>query len=190
VIPAVVLMDRTLPDGDGLTACSNMKQDERYSHIPIIFLSGLATEIDKVSGFFAGADDYVSKPFSSLELRARIDARLKSFNKKINIADIQINLEQQKVYQIKNEDLIPIDLTRIEYKLLCLLANAQDKIFNRQQIIDKVWGTNNNVCDRAVDTHVSHLRKKLSNTEISIESLRGEGYRLTLTEAKTQLKAA
>lgn len=97
VIPAVVLMDRTLPDGDGLTACSNMKQDERYSHIPIIFLSGLATESDKVSGFFAGADDYVSKPFSSLELRARIDARLKSFNKKINIADIQINLEQQKV---------------------------------------------------------------------------------------------
>lgn len=176
--PSIILIDRMLPDGDGLSICARIRAIERTKSTPIIFLSGKDSEGDKVSGLFAGADDYVTKPFGPLELKARIQARLRSIPQKLFIAGLEIDLESQRVLTIDQRK--EIDLTRIEYKMLVTLAQSLNRVFNRNTLLDKVWGANCNISDRVVDTHLSHLRKKIAGTGIIIESLRGEGYRLRL----------
>lgn len=172
------IIDRVLPDGDGLSICQKIRQDERIQNIPIIFLSASTLEADKVAGLFAGADDYISKPFGGLELRARIYARLKSVSTQFSIQDLLFEVNSSRVYLVACKNKIEIQLTRIEFKILLMLAKSPDKIFSRSLILDQVWGSDMHVNDRVVDAHISHLRRKISESSLTIESLRGEGYRL------------
>ncbi len=180
------IIDRVLPDGDGLSLCQKIRQDERIQNIPIIFLSASTLETDKVAGLFAGADDYVSKPFGGLELRARIHARLKSVSTQFSVQDLLFEVQSSRVYLVAFDIKKELQLTRIEFKLLLMFAKSPDKIFSRSLILDQVWGNDMHVNDRVVDAHISHLRRKINESSLTIESLRGEGYRLIKTERLAQ----
>ncbi|MBC7464667.1 MAG: response regulator transcription factor [Bdellovibrio sp.] len=130
---AAIIIDRGLPEGDGLSVCLKLREDNFGQMVPILFLSSAATETDKVVAFFAGADDYITKPFGLME-----------------------------------------------FKILTTLVQSIDQVFSRERLLTRVWGLSLNVSDRVVDSYVSHLRKKLQQTGINLESLRGEGYRMSL----------
>lgn len=181
-LPDLIILDRGLPDGDGVAFCTKLRTDLRLKDIPIIFLSGKDTESDKVIGFYAGGDDYMVKPFGLLELKARIGARLKNIKKNLDLAQISVDLETHRVYRVdfeakqKNE----LELTRIEYRILVAFLQHPDRVMSRNNIMDKVWGADCAMSDRVVDTHISHLRKKIISSGLNIEAMRGEGYRLTV----------
>lgn len=186
-LPALAIIDRMLPDGDGLTLCTKMRSEEHTKEIPIIFLSSKDSETDKVGGLFAGADDYICKPVGSLELKARILARLRSISKKIVAGGLSVDLASHRAYAEVDGIKQEIELTRIEFKVLVTLMQSPDRVFSRDRLLTDVWGPSSHVSDRVVDTHLSHLRKKLIGTGIKIDAIRGEGYRLLLDRSsKTQ----
>ncbi len=177
-LPILILLDRGLPDGDGLAFCSQLRQQERFQSLPLIFLSGATSESDKVIGLFAGADDYITKPFGVLELKARIQARLRFTQKILSMANVQIDIDSHRAFVLSANKTQEIELTRIEFKILHSFFQASDRVLSRSHLLDKVWGVGCAISDRVVDTHVSHLRKKLLNTYLQIEAIRGEGYRM------------
>jgi DNA-binding response OmpR family regulator len=183
--PHLFIIDRVLPDGDGLSICSTIRSNERLREVPIIFLSSKSSETDKVGGLYAGADDYISKPVSPLELKARIQARLRSFSNKLNVGKLSIDLGTHRVILEEVNDLkTEIELTRIEFKLLVALSGSPDRIFSRDQLMSQAWGSTTHISDRVIDAHLSHLRKKILKSGLLIESVRGEGYRLYLSSGK------
>lgn len=175
---ALVILDRMLPDGDGLQLCQDIREDSRFGPIPIVFLSSLIQESDKVSGFFAGADDYVTKPFSGLELRARIQARLRNQMQNLLAGNLELDVSAHRAFMKQQSQKLPLDLTRTEFKLLTLLIQSLGQVLPREVLLTKVWGDALNVNDRVVDTHISHLRRKIKGSGLSLQCLRGEGYRL------------
>ncbi|MBX9768989.1 MAG: response regulator transcription factor [Bdellovibrionales bacterium] len=176
--PNLLLIDRLLPDGDGLYLCQEVKTNPSLSHVPIVFLSGKESEVDRVGGLYAGAEDYICKSVGPLELKARIQTRLRSLERKISRGSLSVDLTTHRVYKFDHNQSREIDLTRIELKILIKLLKSPDQVHSRDSIINHAWGMNTHVNDRAVDTHISHLRKKIQGTGVTIESLRGEGYRI------------
>lgn len=181
----LILLDVVLPDGDGYRLCSILQTNDNLRNIPIIFLTAKNSVTDKVLGFKVGADDYVSKPFDPLELKARVEARLKKKERQAEESDIlrigglEINKATQKVKVSDGDNMIDVELTPIEFKLLLLLTKDLNKVYTRDEILDTVWGENVHVYNRSVDTHVSKLRKKLGPKADYIESVHGSGYRFT-----------
>lgn len=179
-IPDLIILDIMLPDEGGFEVCKYLKMDEQYMAIPIIILSARNEETDKILGLELGADDYVSKPFSPGEMVARVKAVLrrkktKSEEKKIVIDDnLIIELEKYRVLIDDRE----IPLTSTEFKILKLFAKKQGWVFNREQILDYLWGTEKAVLDRTIDVHVKNLREKLGNKGYLIKNVRGVGYKL------------
>lgn len=184
--PLLAIIDRMLPDGDGVTLCNRIRSDSRLSSIPIIFLSALNSEAEKVTGLFAGADDYISKPFGVLEMKARIQARLRQGQKKISLGNLSVDLASHRVFIQKSEGVVEVELTRREFKILMTLIQSPDQIFSRELLLSKVWGEDTNVSDRVVDTSMSHLRKKIAGCGLILEALRGEGYRISVEPKNTQ----
>ena len=144
--------------------------------------------MSKITAFGVGADDYICKPPDPNELRARIDAKLRFFanlqptNQTVKYLDIFIN-EQSMIVEIEsvqNKKMI-IDLTPIEFKILRLLIQNSERVFSRESIIDKVWGTGRHITHRTVDAHVSHLRQKIqtANSIAKIETVMSIGYKIT-----------
>ena len=178
---ALAIIDRRLPDGDGLALSTEIRNDAQHASLPIIFLSGLASESDRISGFYAGADDYVTKPFSILELKARVSARLRaSAPTRIAVGALEIDIEGHRVFDISKPERPEVLLTRTELKLLIVFAQAIGEVVSRESLLLKVWGNETHVNDRVIDSHISHLRKKIQVHGLALESLRGEGYRLDI----------
>ncbi|MCD6107844.1 MAG: response regulator [Caldisericaceae bacterium] len=177
--PDLIILDLMLPEVDGLEICRILKKDKRTSFIPIIMLTAKGTETDKVVGLELGADDYMVKPFSPRELIARVKAVLRRTGAKteeikiIKRNDLMIDLAKYKI-TIKDKQ---IDLTTTEFKLLTILAERPGFVFTRNQLLDKLWGTDKIVLDRTIDVHIRQLRKKLGKTGKLIESVRGIGYK-------------
>lgn len=181
--PDLIVVDRMLPDGDGLEICSRVRGIAHLSDTPVIFLSSKCSETDKVGGLFAGADDYITKPVSPLELKARIQARLRKSSGLLHLGNLRLDCDAQRAFHILKGVPTEIGLTRIEFKLLLVLIKGGDRISSRETLLNKVWGPSLSLSDRVVDTHVSNLRKKIAMTGVRIESLRGEGYRLSPEQA-------
>ena len=179
----LILLDVTLPDGDGFHLCSILQAHEKWSNIPVIILSAKSSISDKVLGFSVGADDYIAKPFDALELRARVDAKLRKRERDQQAADtivfddLEINKSTQRVLINDNGQTSEVDLTPIEFKLLLFLANRANNVVTRDQILDTVWGEAVHVYSRSVDTHISKLRRKLGTKGQYIQSAHGAGYR-------------
>ncbi len=181
----LAILDIMLPGMDGLTLCLEL---QRHRKIPVIFLSAKDTELDKIVGLELGADDYLSKPFSIRELLARVKAVLRRFEgvnqqgsehdrHDLVFGDVTLNPATRIVRNDGNE----VNLTSLEFDLLHYLAQNCGKALHRNEIMDRVWGTDFIGDSRIIDVHISHLREKLNIPKSSdgyIETVRGIGYRM------------
>lgn len=185
----LVLLDVTLPDGDGFRIFSELKSIPGMRDVPIVFLTGKKAVQDRVVGFSLGADDYIVKPIEPLEFRARIEAKLEAIRTRKNIDEMiekgRIRIDRKKFSaEIMNEDRSTktLDLTPHEFKILVCFMLNEESVLSRNELMDQVWGRTVNVLDRTVDRHISALRKKLgSNSGVEIESVHGMGYRLVVS---------
>ena len=176
-MPNIILMDVMMPEMSGIEACSEIKQIDELSETMIIFLSARSEDYTQISAYDAGADDYISKPIKPkilLKKISNIAKKLKS-NKNmpivLDLGSIKINREEYLVTQNKNEIMLP----RKEFELLFLLASKPEKVFTRDEIMNKVWGTQVVVGDRTIDVHIRKLREKIGDKHI--KTLKGVGYK-------------
>ncbi len=179
----IVLLDIELPDGNGLDLCSRIQVQS--PELPIFFLTSHSDLSEKVLGFSAGADDYITKPFNPLELKARVEAKLKkiqALRKTIDFLkwkEIEINKSSQEVRILEDNKFKSIELTALEFKLLTYFANRKGNVIDRETMLNDIWGEDVHVYSRSVDTHVSKLRKKLGPVSYIIESVHGAGYKFS-----------
>ncbi len=181
VLPDIVVLDIMLPGYDGVRISKIIKQNVLYKDIPIIFLTAKSEEEDKIEGFNAGADDYITKPFSSKELIARIRAVLNRY-KKIHTSS-KLKLENLEIDDDRMEATIdgkPINLTKTEFRILRYFLDNIDKILTRDKIINMLWSYGTDINDRTVDVHIKHLRDKLGDFGKYIKTIRGVGYKFSL----------
>ena len=172
----LILLDVMLPGKSGYDVCREVRA--KKPDLPIIMLTAKSHEAEKVLGFEIGADDYITKPFSPLELRARIKALLRrsqsSQPSSYAFSSLVVNLERMEVLDGER----PIELTSLEFRLLTALIQNSGHVLSRDRILDLVWGTDVVVTDRVIDTHIANLRKKLEpHGSKHISSIRGMGYR-------------
>jgi two-component system response regulator BaeR len=177
--PALLLLDLMLPGTDGLALCQEIR---RHSDLPIIMVTAKVEEIDRLLGFELGADDYLCKPFSPRELVARVQALLKRSQPKPTSTcapAFEHDQEQQRI-RFGGE---PLPLTPQEYRLLSLLIGAPGRIFSRAMLLELAYPDGGDVFDRAIDSHIKNLRKKLApllGEREAIHSVYGVGYRFEL----------
>lgn len=182
----MALVDISLPDGDGFQFCDWIRTNKNISHIPIIFISANSSVESRITGFSIGGDDYISKPFNFVELKARIDAKLRRAERlarqRMEINSIIVDLRAQRAQIREGAELQDLDLTPIEFKILNMFLSEPDKVFSRDEILNRIWGDKVYVFPRSVDTHVSKLRAKLQNRSNSIRSVHGVGYKFITEE--------
>jgi two-component system, OmpR family, phosphate regulon response regulator PhoB len=179
VLPDVVLLDWMLPGQSGLTLARKWRVEARTKSIPILILTARGDEPDKVAGLDAGADDYVTKPFSTQELLARIRAVLRrrapeQVSDSVAIGDLALDAATHRVTW--RAEALKIGPT--EFKLLHYLMKHPERVHSRSQLLDKVWGDHVFIEERTVDVHVKRLRESLGAGGAMIETVRGAGYRL------------
>lgn len=178
-IPELVLLDIMLPEEDGLTVLKKLRNGALTSRIPVIMLSAKGTEYDKVVGLDSGADDYIAKPFGTMELISRIKAMLRrtaadrGASEKLVLGGIKIYPEKHEV-TADGERLI---LTHKEYDLLLMLISNKGKVFSRDDLLRRVWGFDFTGESRTVDVHIRTLRSKLGKCGEMIRTVRGVGYK-------------
>jgi phosphate regulon transcriptional regulator PhoB len=182
--PDLIILDLMLPDVDGLEVCKILKRDMRTDSIPIIMLTAKGEESDIIVGLELGADDYITKPFSPKALIARVKAVLRRLKEKlepkevIQIEDLIIDISKHKV-TLKGK---LVELTKIEFNLLKCLTSNPGRVFTRDQLLDRAWGEETYIVDRAVDVHIRRLRKKLKSASKFIVTIRGMGYKFESDE--------
>ena len=179
-VPDLVLLDLMLPDVDGLDICKQLKSDPHTSRVPVMMLTARSEELDKVLGLELGADDYVTKPFSPKELVARVKAVLRRHEVRASDGLFELGeglaIDPNK-YEVTVEGR-KVALTTTEFKLLHLLADRRGWVFSRDDLLDRLWGTEKSVIDRTIDVHITNLRKKLKKAGRLIKNVRGVGYKL------------
>lgn len=181
--PDLILLDWMLPGGSGVQLAKKLKQHEFAKDIPLIMLTARSEEDDKIRGLEAGADDYVTKPFSPKELVARIKAvmrRVTPTSKEEPIEFKGLVLEPVSHRVTSNDSAI--DMGPTEFKLLHFFMTHPERVYSREQLLDNVWGTNVYVEDRTVDVHIRRLRKAISlnGHDSLIQTVRGSGYRFSV----------
>ena len=179
-MPLLVVLDLMLPGMSGIEVCKTLKSDPATSQIPIIMLTAKAEEVDRIVGLELGADDYITKPFSPRELVLRVKSvvrRVSGQNEKpdlIIIGDVEVDRLKFDV-RIKGESL---EMTPTEYKLLLILMERRGRVQSREVLLNDVWGYDQVLDTRTVDTHVARLREKIRNGKVNIDTVRGFGYRI------------
>jgi two-component system phosphate regulon response regulator PhoB len=185
-LPDLLLIDWMLPGMSGVSLARQLRQEERTRGIPIILLTARSEEVDKVAGLEAGADDYITKPFSPRELLARIKALLRRRSPQmtddpVEIAGLRLEPETRRVFGAGR----PLALGPTEFRLLHFLMTHAERVHSRAQLLDQVWGDHVFVEERTVDVHIRRLRKALEPTghDRLVETLRGSGYRISANPA-------
>ena len=177
-IPSLAIFDWMIPEPNGLELCKILRRKQETSNLPIIMLTAREEEGDRIRGLEYGADDYISKPFSSAELIARIKALIRrstsSQNNILEFEDIKIFDNEHKVFRGKSR----VHLGPTEYNLLKHLMENPCRVFSREQLLDSVWGHGIYVERRTVDTHIRRLRKSLNieGKKNFIRTIRSSGY--------------
>lgn len=183
IIPHLIILDVMMPNMDGITACEEMNKIPALENSLKIFLTARSEDYSQIAGFDSGADDYISKPIKPKVLISRIHALLrrlpvneesKTINPITNYGTLSIDTERYLVI-IDGEELA---LPRKEFKLLQLLTSKIEKVFTREEILNKVWGTDVIVGDRTIDVHIRKIREKLNANQI--KTIKGIGYKFTL----------
>ena len=181
--PDLILLDWMLPGGSGVQLAKKLKTHEFAKDIPVIMLTARSEEDDKIRGLEAGADDYITKPFSPKELVARIKAVMRRVTPTSKEEPIEFNglvLEPVSHRVTSNDDAI--DMGPTEFKLLHFFMTHPERVYSRELLLDNVWGTNVYVEDRTVDVHIRRLRKAISahGHDAMIQTVRGSGYRFSV----------
>jgi len=175
--PALVVLDLMLPEMDGWEVCRRVRGE---SDVPIIMLTARGDDVDKIVGLEMGADDYLTKPFNPRELVARIRAVLRRYEKAaqpeqvIKIGQVTIDPQRREV-TVKDE---PVELRSKEFDLLLTLAQHKGIVLSRDQLLDLAWGYDFYGQTRTVDVHIAHLRDKLADSDLVIDTVWGIGYKL------------
>ncbi len=184
--PNLILLDWMMPKLSGIEFARELNASATLKDIPIIMLTARADEEDKIRGLNVGCDDYLTKPFSTAELIARIRAVLRRTvpggeDERLLAGGLEINTAAQRV--AAGEQWIPLGPT--EYRLLLFLVSHPDRVYTRAQVLDRVWGQNVYVEERTVDVHVRRLRKALApfGADSLIQTVRGSGYRFSTSPA-------
>lgn len=179
--PDLLLLDVMLPGQDGIEICKQVKADSELRTMPVVFLSALDSETDRVLGLEIGAEDYIVKPFSIRELLARVKARLRPQPATPEVERLQSGpLELDSARHSVHLRGVPIPLTATEFRLLEYFMRHPWRVFHRSRLLDAVWTHRNDVLERTVDAYVVRLRNKLEDDPSQprwIESVRGVGYR-------------
>ena len=182
VLPDAILLDWMLPGQSGISLARLWRKQVRTKSIPILMLTARSDELEKVAGLDAGADDYITKPFSTQEMLARIRAVLRrrapeSVNDSVTIGALVLDAATYRItFQAQELKLGPT-----EFKLLHYLMKHAERVHSRSTLLDKVWGDHVFIEERTVDVHVKRLREALGAAGAMIETVRGAGYRLTAT---------
>ena len=185
--PDLVILDVNLPSLDGLTVCRRLRSQ---SSVPILMLSSLQQDYDKIVGLEVGADDYLGKPFNPRELLARVRALLRRFQRSSIESGAETHDSSSQALERGQLKLNPVthdarcgeevlSLTPIEFSLMETFLRHGGQVLSRQQLLDKVWGIDFVGTERTVDTHVRNLRLKLGEQGRAIESIRGVGFKLS-----------
>ncbi len=179
-LPDLILLDWMLPGESGLSLAKRWRANERTKAVPLIMLTARGDEADRVAGLDAGADDYISKPFSTKELLARVRAVLRRHSPEpsgeaIVIAGLSLDSATHRVSFADQA----LKLGPTEFKLLHYLMGHAERVHSRGQLLDKVWGDHVYIEERTVDVHVKRLREALGAAGAMVETVRGAGYRLT-----------
>ena len=180
IIPDLILLDVMMPEKDGIETCQEMRQIKELQKTLIVFLSARSEEFSQLAGFDAGANDYIVKIIKPKVLISKVNALLQlttqvaEQSKLIELGDLVIDKDNFKVTKNGEHFLLP----KKEFDLLYLLATNTQKVFKREEILDKVWGNDVIVGERTIDVHIRRLREKLGDN--SIQTLKGIGYKLVV----------
>jgi two-component system phosphate regulon response regulator PhoB len=191
ILPDVVLLDWMLPGQSGVALARRLRNDARTRELPLIFLTARAEEPDKIAGLEAGADDYITKPFSTKELVARIRAVLRRRKPQHGDTPVEINgLRLDPAAHRVTGNGEPLTFGPTEFRLLHYLMTHPNRVYSRAQLLDEVWGDHVFIEERTVDVHIRRLRQGLapSGHDALIETVRGSGYALR-AEASQQAVA-
>lgn len=179
--PDVVVLDWMLPGVSGIEVCRRLKTRIETRSVPIIMLSARSEEVDRVRGLETGADDYVVKPYSVIELMARVKSQLRrvrpaTVGQLLDFGDISLNAETHRVTRSGRE----LKLGPTEFRLLATFMEKPGRVWSREQLLDRVWGRDIYVDSRTVDVHIGRLRKALSQHggDDPVRTVRGAGYAL------------
>ena len=177
-IPELIVLDIMLPETDGIEILKKLRSDTRYKDIPVIMATAKGAEMDKISGLNLGADDYLVKPFGVMEMVARINAVLRRTAKNdeasITVGGITLNQAEHTV-TVGGEN---VELTHKEFDILCLFIKNKNIVFNREKLMNEVWGVDYIGESRTVDMHIKTLRQKMGTAGGQIKTVIGVGYRL------------
>lgn len=182
--PELLLLDIMLPEEDGISILKKIRSSSETRRLPVILISAKGTEFDKVTGLDSGADDYIAKPFGTMELISRIKALLRRTAPDddgiyLTAGKIRINTDMRDVF-VEDRKVV---LTLKEYELLAALIKNRGKVLSRDILLSKVWGFDFSGESRTVDVHIRSLRAKLGESGEIIETIRGVGYRIGETDA-------
>lgn len=181
--PELVVLDLMLPEMDGLEVCRILRRDPVTAGIPIIMVTARAAEMDRIVGLEVGADDYVTKPFSPRELMLRIK-KILARSRQSDVPGLPMRHGELEVDAARHEAQVagrPVALTATEFKLLELLVRRRGRVQTRERLLQDVWGYDNPIDTRTVDTHMRRLREKLGPAGECLETIRGVGYRCAET---------
>lgn len=186
---SLIIIDVELPDGSGYDLCARLAANPRTAATPKIFLTGKTEVAQKIFGLYSGADDYITKPFFTQELRARVDVKLRATPSAsvVHMHGFDFDSDFQKCYLTTDGVKRDLGLTPTEFKIFLTLVKNEGSALSRQELVRHIWNAHGlNIGERGVDTHMVHLRKKISPHSSAIVSVYGKGYSFK----STMLKAA
>ena len=178
--PHLIILDVMMPEMDGIEACEVIRKDPDLANSIVTFLTARGEDYSQVAGFEAGADDYITKPIKPKVLVSKVKALLRRLKKEesqqqvMTIGDLVIDRDEYKIIKSKKEMVLP----RKEFELLSLLASKPNKVFKREEILDKVWGNEVIVGGRTIDVHIRKLREKVGDNHF--KTVKGVGYKYVL----------
>lgn len=181
--PELLLLDIMLPDEDGLAILKKLRMRSDTKELPIIMLTAKTTEFDKVVGLDSGADDYIAKPFGTMELISRIKAllrRVKNTSNEEYVCGELYVCHEKHIVRAEGQEIL---LTLKEYEMLLMLIKNIGRVFTRDELLTEIWGYSFDGESRTVDVHIKTLRTKLGKCGKYIETIRGVGYRMTTKES-------
>ena len=181
VLPDLILLDWMLPGESGASLARQWRTNDRTKSVPIIMLTARSDESDKIQGLDAGADDYITKPFSTQEMLARIRALMRrrapeTIKDSVQVGELILDASTYRVSFQSHE----LKIGPTEFKLLHYLMKHAERVHSRSTLLDKVWGDHVFIEERTVDVHVKRLRESLGDASCMVETVRGAGYRLTV----------